>query len=86
MLVLSFFFTCEAKKKESTKEKRNHAGFLRLRFAQPFLFLFGFAESLMLASHFAMLRLTLAIDKAELCLKHEVQVCEAKAIFQLQSN
>ena len=52
MFVLSFFFTCEAKKKESTKEKRNHAIFLRLRFAQPFFFLLGYAQSLMLASHF----------------------------------
>ena len=36
MFVLFFFFICEAKKKKSTQRKRNHAGFLRLRFAQPF--------------------------------------------------
>ena len=36
MSVLSFFFTCEAKKKESTKEKRKHAVNLRLRYAQSF--------------------------------------------------
>ena len=77
------------KPKESTKEKKEnthrfHHPHGSLRSAE-FLF-FGFAESFTLASHSATLRLTLAFATAEHCLKREAQVCEAKEIFQLQSN
>ena len=80
MFVLSFFFTCKAKKKESTKEKRKHAVNLRLRYAQPFNFvrLCRISYTRYCAMH------TLVALAAEYCLKHEVQVCETKEILQLQ--
>ena len=66
-----FFFACEVKKKKVPQRKRNHAISLRLHFVQSFLFLFGVAESLTLASHSATLCLTLAN-------------CNSRALFEGQ--